>query len=360
MPDLYLGVDAGNTKTIALVCNDQGRVVGSGQAGLGDIYGALRPEDAVDVVASTVSRALAAAGAELSDIRSAAFRLAGIDWPEDEVYWRDALQRRFAAIELASVKNDGFALLRCGDLSGVGVAVAVGTGLALAGRGPEGREYSLCWWCQEYLGGAGLGADALRAVFLAELELGPPTALTAALVRVYGAEDVESLLKLFTRRESPLGHQDRSRAACAVLTAGANGDAAAMQVLDRHAGLLADYAILVARKVGLADGVVDADAQQWPRVRSSVLSSPVRFVLGGSVLSSDQAGLRDRLIAELTRRLPRADVAVSVGPPIVGAVLDALAEGGVRLLPAMRDRVLSVTAGNGLASVGHDLAKSGE
>jgi N-acetylglucosamine kinase-like BadF-type ATPase len=343
MPELYLGVDAGNTKTVALVCDDQGGVVGSGHAGLGDIYGAARPEDAVGVVVSTVAQALGAAGAKLSDIRSAAFRLAGIDWPEDEDYWRDAVARRFAPIELASVKNDGFALLRCGDLSGVGVAVAAGTGLALAGRGSDGREYALCWWCQDYLGGAGLGNDALRAVFLAELGLGAPTSLTAALVQVYGAADVESLLKQFTRRENPLGHLDRSRAACAVLQAGEDGDIAAQQILDRHAALLADYAILVARKVGLADGVRAEGAQNRSRVRSSAPSSPVRIVLGGSVLSSDHAGLRDRLIAELTRGLPRADVALSVGPPIVGAVLDALAEGGVLLGPAVRDRVLAAT-----------------
>jgi N-acetylglucosamine kinase-like BadF-type ATPase len=343
MAHLYLGVDAGNTKTAALVTDDQGGVVGSGRAGLGDIYGAATPEDAVDVVASTVAQALNTAGAKLSDVRSAAFRLAGIDWPEDEAYWRDALARRFAPIQLASVKNDGFALLRCGNLSGVGVAVAAGTGFALAGRGPDGREFALCWWGQHYLGGAGLGDDALRAVFLAELGMGAPSKLTAALLQVYGAADAENLLHLFTRRENPFGHRERSRAARAVLQVAELGDAAASQILDRHATLLADYAMFVARKVGLVERSPDEDARDLSRTQPTVACSTVSIVLGGSVLASDHAGLRDRLVADLARRLPRADIAVGIGPPVVGALLDALAEGGVVLSPAVRDRVLFMT-----------------
>lgn len=347
MPQLYLGVDAGNTKTVALLSDEQGCVVGSGRAGLGDIYGAAHPEDAVDVVASIVTQALATAGAQLSDVRSAAFRLAGIDWPEDEAYWSDALARRFAPIEMTSVKNDGFALLRCGDLSGVGVAVAAGTGPALAGRGQDGQEFALCWWGQHYLGGAGLGDDALRAVFLAELGMGAPSLLTASLLKVYGATDVENLLKLFTRRENPLGHRDRSRAACAVLAAAEAGDAAASLILDRHAGLLADYALLVAGKVGLVERSCTDDGHDPSRAESSALQSTVRIVLGGAVLASDHAGLRDRLIADLTRRLPRAEIAVGIGPPVVGALLDALADGGAALSPAVRDRVLSMTGNAG-------------
>lgn len=343
MPHLYLGVDAGNTKTLALLSDDQGCVVGSGRAGLGDIYGATHPEDAVDAVASTVAQALATAGAQLCDVRSAAFRLAGIDWPEDEAYWRDALERRFASIEQVSLKNDGFALLRCGDLSGVGVAVVAGTGHALAGRGPDGQEFALCWWGQHFLGGAGLGDDALRAVFLAELGMGAPSLLTSAVLEVYGAGDVESLLKMFTRREDPLGHRDRSLAASAVLRAAEDGDAEASKILDRHAGLLADYAVLVARKVGLVGPHSDKAAQDPSRPEISAAKSRVRVVLGGAVLASDHTGLRDRLVTDLSRRLPCAKIGLGIGPPVVGALLDALAEGGAILSPSVRDRVSSLT-----------------
>jgi N-acetylglucosamine kinase-like BadF-type ATPase len=36
---LVLGVDGGNTKTLALVAREDGAVIGTGRAGCGDIYG---------------------------------------------------------------------------------------------------------------------------------------------------------------------------------------------------------------------------------------------------------------------------------------------------------------------------------
>ena len=44
MPDLLLGVDGGNTKTIALVARRDGTVVGVGTAGCADIHNARTPE----------------------------------------------------------------------------------------------------------------------------------------------------------------------------------------------------------------------------------------------------------------------------------------------------------------------------
>jgi len=42
---LVLGVDAGNTKTIALVARDNGEILGYGRSGCGDIYGATSEMD---------------------------------------------------------------------------------------------------------------------------------------------------------------------------------------------------------------------------------------------------------------------------------------------------------------------------
>ena len=47
MTALLLGVDAGNTKTIAVVVTGEGAVLGTGRAGCGDIHNARGPEAAV-------------------------------------------------------------------------------------------------------------------------------------------------------------------------------------------------------------------------------------------------------------------------------------------------------------------------
>ena len=62
MSRCYLGVDAGNSKTVALLADADGRVLGRGRAGVGDIYGVPAAEDAVDAVLDAAGQALAAAG----------------------------------------------------------------------------------------------------------------------------------------------------------------------------------------------------------------------------------------------------------------------------------------------------------
>jgi N-acetylglucosamine kinase-like BadF-type ATPase len=328
--DLYLGVDAGNSKTIAAVSDRTGRIVGWARGGLGDIYGAPTPDHAIDTVMATVESALEAAGAGTGRIASAAFRLAGVDWPEDEHLWRSALGERLGTTVCCSVKNDGFALLRCGDTSGVGVAVSIGTGAAMAGRGTAGEEFFVSWWFQHNLGAAGLGSDALRATMLGELGFGPPTSLSAALSGFYGAPDPEELLHAFTRRVSPLGHHDRASSARVVIAEAAGGDPVARAIVQEHADRVVDYVSLCADRVGFGPNT------QLP------------VVLGGSVLSAPDSFLRRLIVEALEATLPDARIVTTGAVPIHGAVLDAIAEGGVTVDAAIQSAVLDSEPPEGL------------
>ena len=58
---LVLGIDGGNTKTVALVAHGDGTVVGAGRAGCADIYGADSPEAAIDAIVAAAQGALAEA-----------------------------------------------------------------------------------------------------------------------------------------------------------------------------------------------------------------------------------------------------------------------------------------------------------
>jgi N-acetylglucosamine kinase-like BadF-type ATPase len=319
MTELFLGVDAGNSKTLAAVADETGRILGWARGGLGDIYGAPEPGIAVEVVLDAARRAVAGAGADLGGVRSAAFRLAGVDWLEDETLWTNALATVLPEGVPRSVKNDGFALLRCGDPDGVGVAVSIGTGAAIGARGPAGDEFVVSWWFQHYLGAAGLGSDAVRAVMLSELGLGESTALTDALVGFYGCSSVEDLLHAFTRREGALGHHDKGRAARLILATAAAGDAVAESIVASHAGRIADYVVVSAERVGLAAPTV---------------------VLGGSVVAAADSVLRLRAVSALHAAMPAATVVETRAVPILGAVLDAIAEGGVQIDPSVQARVL--------------------
>jgi N-acetylglucosamine kinase-like BadF-type ATPase len=321
---MHLGVDAGNSKTAALVCRSDGRVVGAGRSGCGDIYGVTRAAEAVTAVLAAVGQAIAAGGARPEMIQTSAFRLAGVDWPEDLAFWAHTLARELPELGHVSILNDGFAPIRCGAPSGIGVAIVVGTGHAIAGRGPAGAEWALSWWAHDRLGAAGLGHEALRAACRQDLGLGPPTALTRALLATYQHDTIEGVLHAFTCREGPRPWQDKGHVAREVLAAAGAGDPVASDIVDRHANRLAEHARLTATKAGF-----------------NPTRDTVPVILAGSVLTAGHSPMTTALSRELAHHMPRCHPTVSTMPPVAGAALDAIAEAGTPLtddtLAALKD-----------------------
>ncbi|WP_375425778.1 N-acetylglucosamine kinase [uncultured Friedmanniella sp.] len=330
MSRYFLGIDAGNSKTVALLADETGEILGRGRGGVGDIYGTATEELAVDAVVAAAEAALADAGVSAERVSAAALRLAGVDWAEDERYWEDAAARRLPGLRQVSIRNDGFALLRCGTVSGVGVAVTAGTGPAVAARGHDGQEYCASWWIQHALGGLGLGEAAFRAVVDAEIGLRPPTLLRAELLTLYGHHDVADLLYAFTRRGSARSGRDYAAAARSVLRAASASDAVALEMVRSASSTFAGLARVAAERTGLVS-------------RAHPATEPVPVVLGGSLLTSELPAYREALVKDLRRELGAVRVAATAASPVAGALLDALAEGGVELDQERHDRVLTTS-----------------
>ena len=321
MSSYYLGLDAGNSKTVVLVADETGAVLGRGRGASGDIYSA---PDAEGEVERAVRVALRDAGLAGGQVQHAAFRLAGVDWPEDEAHWAMVLPHRLPELTSVSIKNDGFSLLRCGRPDGVGVAINAGTGPAVAARGADGNEFCACWWIAHPLGGRDLGRASFTAVVDAELGAGRPTLLTSELLTLYGYDDVESMLHAFTRRHPVRPVPDGRVAARAVLRAAGAGDAVAWGIVAAQAGHFARLAGVAARRTGLLG------------------QGPVPCVLGGSILTSEHPAYREALVEALAAELGPVEVVASAASPVAGALLDALAEGGVAVTQDVHDRVLGV------------------
>ncbi len=321
----FLAVDAGNSKTVAVVVDADGAVLGRARGGRGDIYTAVTPDAAAEAVTGAIRTALAQADVTPEDLKASAFRLAGVDWPEDTTWWRERLVADLPGLDHFSVANDGFASLRLGMLDGVGVAVTVGTGPAVAARSRDGRECCSGWMVFDHLGGLGLADAAIRAVCLAWMGVGQPTALSPALLGLYQVADAYELRHRFTRREDPLRGPEVLRATRTVLEVAGGGDPVAAAIVTDHARAFVGYTGWVAAQVG---GVPGPDL-------------PV--VLNGSVATSEHSALREALLAGLATAYPDCPVATSDGPPLAGCVLDALAEGGVTLTADLRDRVLATS-----------------
>ena len=82
MSAFVVGVDGGTTKTIALVADDRGHILGAGRGGNSNWTGP-DVEEPMRVVAAAVQSALDQAGLTGSDIAMGVFGLAGADWPEN-------------------------------------------------------------------------------------------------------------------------------------------------------------------------------------------------------------------------------------------------------------------------------------
>jgi N-acetylglucosamine kinase-like BadF-type ATPase len=319
MHDLLLGVDGGNTKTIALVVRTDGTVVGVGTGGCADIHNARSPDHALAEVVRASATALDAAGARAGDLAAAAFSLAGADWPEDFDFLRVGLAERLEVEAEPLVVNDAIGAIRSGTDDGVGVAAVCGTGGAIGARNAQGEVFHLGFW-PDGTGAFTLGSEGLAAVWREAIGVGPTTSLTARALDRWDCPDPISLLHAFTRRGGLDAFSgERSRFAETVIDEAAAGDPIAHDIVERAGGHLGDYARVCADRTGQ-------------------LGSPFPLVLTGGVLRHPLPLLRDSILA----RVPGAVPVDPVVEPVAGAVLLAADQVGAH--PEL-NRLTSSSAG---------------
>jgi N-acetylglucosamine kinase-like BadF-type ATPase len=323
MGDLLLGVDGGNTTTMAVVARTDGTVVGVGAGGRSDIHNAVSPDVALDEIRRTCAAALAAAGADTDALAAAAFSLAGADWPEDFELLRSGLAKRLAPAAAPVVVNDVIGAIRCGTDDGVGVAVACGTHGTAGARNRAGEVFHFGFWPDD-TGATGLGTQGLAAVWRAELGVGPETSLTGRALARWQAADPVELLHAFTRLQGPrIPATERARFADAVLDEAEAGDAVARDIVRLAGTRLGDYARVSAERTGQ-------------------LGAGFPLVLCGGVLRHPSVLLRESILDSV----PGAAPAYPSVEPVIGAVLLAADAAGARpSLDNLREAALSSPPG---------------
>lgn len=314
----YLGVDAGGTKTLALIADGDGHVLGVGRSGSGNWEG-VGLEGAYQAYAQAVAAALRTAGLQPRHISAAGYALAGMDWPSDEGRLTPLLDMLGIPGPRALV-NDAFAALRAGAPEGVGVAVIAGTGSTIVGRNRAGRSFrtfglGALWG--EFQGASGLAWAAFRAIGRAYFGSGPPSALEAHILQAYGAASVPDLAERISRGESPW--PDGSLAPLVLQVAEA-GDQVARDLVRAAGAEIGDNAEAVARQLELAD-------------------ESFALVMGGGVFSSRSSLLIESLVAPVRAYAPGITPVVLSAPPAAGSVLLAMDAAGVAVTRAVHERL---------------------
>ncbi len=309
---LYAGVDGGSTKTLAVVADGEGRVVGVGRAGPSN-YHVVGLEGAVE----NINRALAEASRERPAV--AALGLAGMDTRYDFEYFEAEAVPRIAAGRVL-VRHDAEIALVGATAGEPGIIVIAGTGSAAGGRNREGR-YLRCGGWGYLLGDEGsaywLGRNALTAVLRASDGRGPETMLTGLVLEALGVEDAEGIIReVYVKGMSV--KEIASLAPLVTLAAG-KGDAVAGRLVDEAARLLAEHVWALAERLGLGSG-------------EPVKVAPVGgvFEAGPVILEPFRRYVEERVEAELVK--PRF-------PPAVGALLIAYMESGVAVDDALLGRL---------------------
>ena len=166
-----LGIDAGGTKTRALLADETGRVIAGAHGDGANLrtHGELEVEK---VLHSVIETAEAQAGFRAEAL---ALGIAGADRPEDHAVLRDIL-RRIGFKNRVVVANDARIAFVAGSALRVGLALVCGTGSIAWGRNARGeiaRAGGWGWHLGDEGSGFWIGEHAIRDVLRAADGRGP-------------------------------------------------------------------------------------------------------------------------------------------------------------------------------------------
>jgi len=256
---LLIGIDGGGTKTVALLADQNGHILGRGIGGPSN-YQVTGIQAAGEAIQQAIRAAFAEAGLPPCLPRAICFGLSGVDRPEDHALMRAWADEHLPGIPVLIV-NDAMLVLAAGTPEGWGIALISGTGSIVYGRAPDGRMARADGW-GHLLGDEGsgyaIGLAALRAVMRAHDGRGPQTALTRSVLAHWSLAAPENLVhRVYIAQVA--AHEIASLGAL-VEAAASEGDAVARDILREAGRQLALSAAAVARKLELPMPVPCAQA----------------------------------------------------------------------------------------------------
>lgn len=300
---MYLGVDVGGSKTDAVLCTAHGDIVARYQYGPGN-WESIGIEAAAARYADIVRDLAARAQVHPHSIQASGWGLAGLDWPSDEVRLAAVIQPLLPEVPTVLV-NDAFLPLRAGARNGYGVGVIAGTGSTVAGIAVDGRRFRNFGLGSQWGGFDGashLGYAAMRMAADAYFGRRPATALSSALCAWAGVDSIPELAERCSRGEFACNPGDF---APQVVQIALTGDAAAVQIIDEAAAVLADNALAIMQQLDLCE--IDCDV-----------------VLAGGFATGATPRFYARLLKDIQHEAPLSQLVTLAYRPVLGAVLLAM------------------------------------
>jgi N-acetylglucosamine kinase len=310
MDELFLGVDGGGTKTRAILCREDGSIVGFGEAGGFNINN-LSPETCIANLRAALEAAFGRS--QQHSVRAGFFGLCTIKDADDVKVAKDLISRTGLRAEQICIENDLANVLASGIPSGPGAALIAGTGSHVVAR-DELNQLTWCGGWGSLIGDVGsgysLGIQAANAVARAHDGRGPQTMLTQALLAALEISSATGLLRAVS--DPSVGTHGIAALAPLVMRAAESGDAVADAILNANAH-------------GLAECVATA-------ANRAALTGNFPVVFAGGVARSGHP-FQPMLETAITRQLPRARFVDLQMPLECGAAAMAMRAAGIDVTP---------------------------
>ena len=244
---VVLGIDAGGTKTVCLLADEDGRVVASAR-GPGANLAALGELEVEKVLYDVMEQALASHSEVPAII---CLGIAGVDRAEDAAVIR-GIMRRIGHKAPALVVNDALIALEAGAGAGPGIVIIAGTGSICYGRNDRGQAARAGGWgpvLADEGSGSWIGQRTVRAVMRQFDGRGPATALTPRVLAHFGIAEPQELVH-------EIYYRDQRRKLVVSLggeveAAAGEGDPVARQIVDDAAEELVTAIRTVAERLEL-------------------------------------------------------------------------------------------------------------
>jgi len=305
-----LGIDGGGTKTLGLIADLSGRILGRAVGGISNPQ-VIGFKQAAEVVLKVVRDCCRRVGCHPKHLKAVVVGLAGAGREPDrrraETEIRKLGRKSNVPLRNLRVESDARIALE-GALGGEsGIVLISGTGSIGFAKGSDGSVHRVGGWGRtigDEGSGFAVGRAALVAIARAFDGRGQPTMLTNLASKSFGLSNPQSIISKIYQN-----HFDVSRIAPLVLKAASKGDNVSRGILDDAARELADHVRVLAAKLSQSDKPLGG------RKTNLVL-------LGGMLESSNY--LSRTLRKKIKSLVPTVRIRPAKKSPAHGAVLLAL------------------------------------
>lgn len=305
----FLGVDAGGSKTCAMIADEQGKVIGAGKSGNGNHQ--LNREQAADSLHQAVAEAITASGLARDQLDYSWFGLAGADREADFRILRPIIGS--LGLSRTEISCDTWNALRSGTEKNYGIVLICGSGVNCSGKNPAGATYQcggFGYRFGDFGGGYDLSMEVFRSVLRADDGREMETVLSKRLTQLLGYTTVSEL------REDYLDHfRDLPPQIAELLfQAAEEGDPVATGLLVKQGDELGLAAVSAIRRLSMEEDDFD-------------------IVFAGSLLTKgDRSGIIRRAIERRVKQAaPNSTLRILTREPVVGSVILAMESSGMHV-----------------------------